>query len=254
MEDPAPPSSDDVLIVEGARHSYGPRLALDDVSLRVGAGRFVLLLGLNGAGKSTLFSTICRLFTAGGGRFLIAGRDMARDPQGALGALGVVFQARTLDLDLSVMQNLVYAAALNGVAPRLSKARAVELLQRVDLADSASRKVRDLSGGQARRVEIARALLHEPRLLLLDEPTVGLDLKARAAILKHVRDLARERGVGVLWATHLFDEAQADDDVVILHKGRVVGRGRAGELIASACKANLRDAFASLVGLGEGEA
>src|SRR5262249_60886524 len=120
--------------------------------------------------------------------------------------LGVVFQLRTLDLDLSVMQNLTYHAALHGIGRRIALERATDLLARVGLSDRAEDKIRKLSGGQMRRVEIARALLHRPRLLLLDEPTVGLDIRARADILSHVRSLVAEEGGSVLSATHIVDQ------------------------------------------------
>lgn len=240
-----------VLRVAGARHRYGVRVAVDNVSFEVGAGRFTLLLGLNGAGKSTLFSSICGLLAPEAGSFEIAGADMARDPQAAHAALGIVFQARTLDLDLSVMQNLTYAAALHGVDRRQGRARAEKLLERIELADCADRKIRALSGGQARRVEIARALIHQPVLLLLDEPTVGLDVKARAGIVRLVRELTAERGVGVLWATHLLDEARDSDDAVFLHKGQLVEQGVIAEVIARLGAPDLRGAFAKLAGLSE---
>ena len=162
--------------------------------------------GSNGAGKSTLFSLVTRLFGIQTGRIGIFGHDIGRAPGEALRLLGVVFQPRTLDLDLSVTQNLLYHAALHGIARHEARLRSGEVLARIGLADRAGSKVRDLSGGQMRRLEIARALLHRPRLLLLDEATVGLDVKARADILSHVRQLVTEQGIGVLWATHLFDE------------------------------------------------
>ena len=152
------------------------------------------MLGLNGAGKSTLFSLVTRLFGVQTGRIGIFGYDIGRDPGEALRLMGVVFQPRTLDLDLSVMQNLLYHAALHGIGRREARIRAGEVLARIGLADRTGSKVRDLSGGQMRRLEIARALLHRPRLLLLDEATVGLDVKARADILSHVRRLVDRAG------------------------------------------------------------
>ncbi|HVI61967.1 MAG TPA: ATP-binding cassette domain-containing protein, partial [Bradyrhizobium sp.] len=148
------------------------RRALTDVSFTVAPASFTALLGLNGAGKSTLFSIITRLFGLQAGRIEIFGHDIGREPGEALRLLGVVFQPRTLDLDLSVMQNLLYHAALHGIARREARTRGDEVLARLGLADRAGSKVRDLSGGQMRRLEIARALLHRPRLLLLDEATV----------------------------------------------------------------------------------
>jgi ABC-2 type transport system ATP-binding protein len=213
------------LSVEGVSHSYGARKALDNVSVAVAPGRFVALLGLNGAGKSTLFSLVTRLFAIQTGRIQLFGHDVIRQPGEALRLLGVVFQPRTLDLDLSVRQNLTYHAALHGIGARQARTRADEVLTRIALADRANDKVRDLSGGQMRRVEIARALLHRPRLLILDEPTVGLDIKARADILDHVRKLVSEEQVTVVWATHLVDEIADSDALIVLHRGRVLAQG-----------------------------
>src|SRR5215471_15350424 len=213
------------LSIQGVSHSYGPRRALIDVSFAVAPASFTALLGLNGAGKSTLFSLITRLFGIQAGRIGIFGHDIRAAPGEALRLLGVVFQPRTLDLDLSVMQNLLYHAALHGIARGEARAQGEQVLTRLGLADRAGSKVRDLSGGQMRRLEIARALLHRPRLLLLDEATVGLDVKARFDILDHVRQLVSEQGIGVLWATHLFDEVGSSDDLVVLHQGRMLAHG-----------------------------
>ena len=164
--------------------------------------------------------------------------------------MGVVFQPRTLDLDLSVTQNLLYHAALQGINRREALIRSGEVLSRMGLADRTGSKVRDLSGGQMRRLEIARALLHRPRLLLLDEATVGLDVKARAEILGHVRSLVAEQGIGVLWATHLFDEIVPGDDLVILHQGRILAEGKVAGIVAKAGAHDLHSAFAHLTGMG----
>jgi ABC-2 type transport system ATP-binding protein len=230
----------------GLSHAYGERIALDGVSISVPPGAFAVLLGLNGAGKSTLFSLVTRLFAAQSGGIRIFGRDLRREPSAALSLLGVVFQARTLDLDLSLEQNLRYHAALHGIGGREAGARAKALLQRIGLADRAKEKARSLSGGQMRRLEIVRALLHNPRLLLLDEPTVGLDIEARAGILAHVRDLVSEEGVSALWATHLIDEVADSDLVIVLHRGKVLAQGTAAAIVASASAGDLREAFATL--------
>jgi ABC-2 type transport system ATP-binding protein len=220
------------LAVEGVSHFYGPRRALDRVSFEIGPARFVALLGLNGAGKSTLFSLITRLYAVRSGRIRIFGHDVEREPGAALRLLGVVFQPRTLDLDLSVAQNLTYHAALHGIGKREAHARAAEMLAQIALADRANDKVRDLSGGQMRRVEIARALLHRPRLLILDEATVGLDIKARADILDHVRMLVKQHNVTVVWATHLVDEVAKDDALIVLHRGRILAHGAVADVAA----------------------
>jgi ABC-2 type transport system ATP-binding protein len=234
------------LAVEGVSHAYGKRQALADVSFAIPPGTFTVLLGLNGAGKSTLFSLVTRLFATQRGAIRIFSHDVARAPGEALRILGVVFQARTLDLDLSVMQNLTYHAALHGIGKREARRRAADGLARIDLADRTNDKVRDLSGGQMRRVEIARALLHRPRLLVLDEPTVGLDIKARADILAHVRGLVAQEGVCVLWATHLVDEIAETDDLIVLHQGRMLAHGSVAQVLAQTGEPNVRAAFTRL--------
>src|SRR5262249_10995882 len=155
-----------------------------------------------------------RLYDNVTGEIHILGHDVRRQPTAALQQLGVVFQSRSLDADLTAQQNLTYHAALHGIGRRAGRQRALDALDKVGLVDRADVKVRALSGGQARRVEIARALLHAPACLLLDEATVGLDVASREAVLAIVRGLVKERGVGVLWATHLVDEVAADDAVV----------------------------------------
>lgn len=231
------------LSVSGVSHFYGSRQALNDISFSVAPASFTALLGLNGAGKSTLFALITRLFGIQAGRIGVFGHDIGQAPSKALQLLGVVFQPRTLDLDLSVMQNLLYHAALQGIARSEARLRGGEVLARIGLADRANSRVRDLSGGQMRRLEIARALLHRPRLLLLDEATVGLDVQARAGILAHVRMLAAEQGIGVLWATHLFDEITAGDDLVVLHHGRVLAQGPVAQILGETGAADLDTGF-----------
>jgi ABC-2 type transport system ATP-binding protein len=241
----------DALSIRHVSHSYGQRKALDDVSFTVAPGSFTVLLGLNGAGKSTLFSLVTRLYAAHDGEIDIFGANVMREPGAALRRLGVVFQARTLDLELSLMQNLIYHAALHGIGPLEARRLGTEALNRAGLAERANDKARALSGGQMRRVEIARALLHGPKLLLLDEPTVGLDIKARADLLAHVRSLVRNEGLGVLWTTHLIDEILGDDQVVILHHGKVLATGCATQLVASRGAADIGAAFATITGARE---
>ena len=239
------------LAVEHVSHAYGARKALDDVSFEVAPATFAVLIGLNGAGKSTLFSIITHLYAARGGSVSVFGFDVGRQSGAALARIGVVFQSRTLDLDLTVDQNLRYQAALHGVAGAEARARGSALLQRVGLADRAQDRARELSGGQMRRVEIARALVHRPRLLLLDEPTAGLDVRARADILALTRGLVATDGVSVLWTTHLVDEVKPDDSVIVLHEGRVLAADRAQAVMAAAGAQTVGDAFARLTGAAE---
>ena len=237
------------LEVEGANFAYAKRQALMDVSLGVAPGEFCALLGPNGAGKSTLFALLTRLLIADRGRIRVAGHDLARDPRAALARIGVVFQQPTLDLDLSVRRSLRYFAGLHGMAGRAAEAAIDAALDRLGMRERAGEVVRALNGGHRRRMEIARALIHAPAVLLLDEPTVGLDAASRRAITDHVHDLAAG-GMAVLWATHLVDEIRDPDSVVVLHQGRVCARGRAGE-IGGAAPGGLLAAFLALTGGAE---
>lgn len=245
---PVPAAEPPALAVEGVSHSYGERRALQDVSLSLPRGGFVALLGLNGAGKTTLFSLITRLFDTRHGRISVQGFDISRQPSAALAELGVVFQTRTLDLDITVQDNLLYHAALHGLGGKRARARAAAVLEHVGLADRARDTARQLSGGQMRRIEIARALMHEPSVLVLDEPTVGLDVASKTAIVEQVRQMLRTRGVAVLWATHLLDEIEPGDGVVVLHQGKVLAAGEMSEIVAATGAADLRAAFRALTG------
>jgi ABC-2 type transport system ATP-binding protein len=234
------------LVVAGVSHAFGRLKALDDVSLTVPEGAFVALLGINGAGKTTLFALATRLYDNVSGTIEVWGHDLRRTPGPALAELGVVFQSRALDADLTVAQNLVYHAALHGLARATARERAAAVVAQVGLADRMRTPVAQLSGGQQRRAEIARALLHRPRLLLLDEATAGLDVVSRREVARGVRELAAETGVGVLWATHLLDEIEPDDTVVVLHQGRVLATDTAARLAGDR---GLSEAFLALTGL-----
>ena len=214
------------LSVSNVTYRYGARIALDDVSFDLEQGRFCALLGPNGAGKSTLFALLTRLLVAREGRIEVAGHDLAREPRAALGKIGVVFQQQTLDLDMSVRQNLRYFAALQGLSGRAAQRNIDAALDRLAMRERAHEKARNLNGGHRRRMEIARALIHEPEVLLLDEPTVGLDTASRRAITEHAHDLA-DSGLLVFWATHLVDEIRPADDVVVLHRARILAHDSA---------------------------
>lgn len=236
----------DALTVDSVSHSFGRLKALDNVSLRVPAGRFVALLGVNGAGKTTLFSLVTRLYDNVSGRIAVCGHDLRRTPGPALAELGVVFQSRALDADLSIAQNLAYHAALHGLPRRLARERARATVATVGLTDRIGKRVAELSGGQQRRAEIARALLHGPRLILLDEATAGLDVRSRLEVGRVVRELAAREGVGILWATHLLDEIEPEDLVVVLHRGRILATGTAAEIAGAD---GLAESFLAMTGL-----
>lgn len=217
------------LSVDGLSFQYGAKQALDSVAFEVPAGRFCALLGPNGAGKSTLVSLLTRLLVAPSGDISIAGSDLRKYPRRALGELGVVFQQPTLDLSLSVRQNLKYFAALHGIASSEVPGRIDAALDRLDMRPRADEKAGALNGGHRRRMELARALLHDPKVLLLDEPTVGLDAAARASITEHVHDLA-DQGLCVLWTTHLTDEVRDADALLVLHRGKIIQSGVTGDI------------------------
>jgi ABC-2 type transport system ATP-binding protein len=246
MNDTDPTAEQAALIVRGALKSYGRVTALAGVDLIVRPGEFVVLLGPNGAGKTTLFQLLSGLFTPDGGTIAVMGHDMAVDAVPALAGLGIVFQQSTLDLELSVRANLKFHAGLHGLPGALAARRIAADLERLGLAERADQPVRALSGGQRRRVELARALLHEPRVLLMDEPTVGLDPASRRELLAVVRALRDQRALAVLWATHLCDEAALADRVVVLDRGAVVKDAPPAALVASVGAADLESAFLAL--------
>lgn len=232
--------------IVGLSHMIGGRKVLDDITLDVPNGHFTVLLGQNGAGKTTLFSLISRLYAAQSGRIEVSGADIAKQPALALAQMGIVFQQRALDLELTAAQNLSYHAALHGLSWHETRRRMTEELTRVGLLGEANRRARSFSGGEMRRLEIARALLHRPRLLLCDEATVGLDIRSRTDILSDVRHLVSDRGLSVLWATHLIDEVKSDDQTIILHRGRIRRIGRAEAIAAEMGVATLQEAFRKL--------
>ena len=236
------------LLLDDVVKTYGPIRAVDGVSFKAQAGEFIALLGPNGAGKSTLFQLLSGLFTADSGRIEVMGHDMSRDPVPALAGLGIVFQQPTLDLELSVTANLLFHAGLHGMPRATALRRIAQELAQVGLTERAHDKTAQLSGGNRRRVELARALLHEPRLLLMDEPTVGLDPASRADLLKQLLILRRERQVAILWATHLCDEVPDADRVIVLHRGKVLTDTTPARLIATSGAASIEDAFLAMTG------
>ena len=241
-------SVQEALVARDVAKSYGRVKALDGVDLTVRLGEFVALLGPNGAGKSTLVQLLTGLFVADGGTLEVMGHDIRNSAVPALAHLGVVFQQPTLDLELTVLANLLFHARLHGLDSARAKDRISAELKRFELDERKHDKARTLSGGNRRRMELARALIHEPKLLLMDEPTVGLDPASRRDILDHVLRLKRERQIGVLWATHLVDEAERADRIVVLHRGKLLFAGGSEDLMEREGAGNLADAFLKLTG------
>jgi ABC-2 type transport system ATP-binding protein len=214
--------------VSNLSHRYGDRVALADVSFSVRPGEIFGLAGPNGSGKTTLFRILATALAPSAGSARVAGADLS-DAAAVRRRIGVVFQAPALDLKLTARENLVHHGWLYGLRGRLLRKRAQELLERFGLAERADERVETLSGGLRRRVELAKALLHEPQVLLLDEPSGSLDPGARRDLWDHLRAL---RGVTVLLTTHLMEEADRCDRLGILHRGRLVALGAPAELRA----------------------
>ncbi|WP_144779738.1 ATP-binding cassette domain-containing protein [Marinobacter maritimus] len=227
---------------------YGNKPVLKEVDFTLTSGGFHALLGPNGAGKSTLFGLLTRLLALQQGDILLAGQSLKKQPADAMRQIGVVFQQNALDLDLSVRQNLMYHGALHGLSRREARSRGDQELRRFGLLARAGDAVRELNGGHRRRVEIARALLHRPSLLLLDEPTAGLDVTSRRALNDHVRRLCKKDGLTVLWATHLIDEVHQQDRVLILHQGQLLADEKGLEIYSADGSKSLAETFESLTG------
>jgi ABC-2 type transport system ATP-binding protein len=236
------------LLLHNVVKTYGSIRAVDGVSFSAAPGEFIALLGPNGAGKTTLFQLLSGLFVPDSGRVEIMGQDMARNPVPALAMLGIVFQQPALDLELSVTGNLLFHAGLHGMPRAPAKERIAAELARLGLAERAHDKASQLSGGNRRRVELARALLHDPRVLLMDEATVGLDPASRSDLLKLMLALRQERSVAVLWATHLCDEVAGADRVIVLHRGKVLADSTPAELVSRTGASTIEQAFLAMTG------
>lgn len=232
-----------MLRIHGLVKRYGARTALDALDLELPTGQWVALLGPNGAGKSTLFQVLTGLFAADAGDVTVDRLSLRTQATQALRHIGVVFQQMSLDLDLSVRRNLQFHADLHGLPRAVAAERIAEGCAALGIAGDLSRPVRELSGGNRRKVELVRALLHRPKLLLMDEPTVGLDPKSRRDLLAAIRADVAARGSTVLWATHLVEEAEAADRVLVLHRGRLLADGTPADVTAALGGATLEQAF-----------
>ncbi|HMB70401.1 MAG TPA: ABC transporter ATP-binding protein [bacterium] len=215
----------------GIGHSYGDRTALGSVDLEVPGSGLFALLGPNGGGKSTLFRILATQLRPDRGSAEVLGHDVVREARAVRRSLGVAFQSPSLDARLGVRENLMHQGHLHGLRGRELSARIGEMLDRFRLADRAGDRANTLSGGLARRVDLARALLHRPQILLLDEPSTGLDPTARRELMETLAELRDERGTTVLLTTHLTDEAARCDRVALLDRGTLVAEGAPDELV-----------------------
>ena len=232
-----------MLSIKHISKRYGSQVALNELSLDVQPGQFCVLLGFNGAGKSTLFQILTGLFSPDAGDIELFGVSLRRQPQKVLARIGVVFQQQALDMDLSVKRNLKFHAQLHGLRWHDVQDQVRALLGQLGLPDDPDRTVRELSGGNRRKVELARALLHGPSLILMDEPTVGLDPKSRRDLLQAVKTQVSEHQCMVLWATHLVDEAEQADRVLVLNHGNLMASGSPGDVRQQLGAATLEQGF-----------
>ena len=235
-----------ILEVNHVDFSYGKKKVLDNINFSIEEGTFSVLLGLNGAGKSTIFSLITRLQNLVVGEISINNFPI-KDYSNALKDIGIVFQEPTLDLDLTVKQNLYYYGSLKGLDFKQTLFSIEDEIKKLELENHLDTQVRNLNGGHRRRVEILRALINKPKLLLLDEPTVGLDLKSRFDILEYVRNLVHTKNISVLWITHLFDEIEENDSVAVIKTGKIVESGIVKEIVNKHKQENLVETFSYLV-------
>ena len=236
-----------VLEIKNIEKSYNSFLALKNISLQVNNGELVVLLGPNGAGKSTLFSIITGLSRADRGNCFIDGFNIAQDGIEALKRLGVVFQQPTIDLELTVKENLFFHSRLHGLELLEVKKTIEKELSISKLEKKINNKVKTLSGGERRKIELIRSLLHKPKMLLMDEPTVGLDPGSRVDLLKKIIKLKVKGSLSILWTTHLVDEAEKADKIIILNKGRIQAIGSKSKILEMAKEKNLEKAFLKLV-------
>jgi ABC-2 type transport system ATP-binding protein len=216
--------------VAGLVHRYGDRVALDGVNFSVDEAQLFALLGPNGSGKTTLFRILSTLIAPSGGDASLCGWSAVASPREVRKNIGVVFQEKSVDVKLTAAENLMHQGHLYGLRGAALKARIVETLDRVGLSERANDKVETFSGGMLRRVEIAKGLMHHPSVLLLDEPTTGLDPGARIDLWQYLRILREEEGITVLVTTHLMEEAERCDRLAILAQGKLVGLGTPAEL------------------------
>ena len=237
---------DTIIEIKGLCKHFKEVAAVDDISFKVNRGDLFAFLGVNGAGKSTTISIICGRLAKDAGTVLIDGVDIDASPDAIKNTLGVVFQSSALDKPLTVRQNLESRAALYGIVGEAFKKRLDELSHMLDFSDLLDRTLGKLSGGQRRRIDIARALLHHPKLLILDEPTTGLDPHTRRLLWQTITRLRREEGVTVFLTTHYMEEAAEADYVVVLDAGRIAAEGTPLDL-----KNRYTGDFVTFYGVGE---
>jgi ABC-2 type transport system ATP-binding protein len=231
MNDTSAVALDLAVRAQGLTKRYGDLLAVDGLELELAAGQFFGLLGPNGSGKTTTIHMLSTLVRPSAGSALVAGRDVVRDPVAVRASIGLVFQESALDRTLTVAQNLRFAGLLYDLAPAVIEERSRELLELFGLNDKRNRPVGALSGGMRRALDIVRGVIHRPRILFLDEPTIGLDLPNRRRIWRFIERLRASTGMTVLLTTHYLEEADGCDQVAFIKSGKIVQRGSPRALV-----------------------
>lgn len=242
-----------MLRFQDVRKSYGKTVALKGISLTIEGSEVIGLLGPNGAGKSTLFQIAAGLFAPDSGEVALFGLDYRHHADQILARLGVVFQSRSLDLDMTVRANLRFHGGLFGLSGSALRTRIEDVTELLEIAPLVKNPVRTLSGGNQRRVEIARALLNQPDLLLMDEPSVGLDATTRRMLIEHMKVVRERRGTSILWATHLVEEVEHADRIVLIKSGEIVRVGTPADLLVETGAADLTEAYIALTGVSQAE-
>lgn len=223
-------SKEDIIHIKGLNKSFGEIKAVQNLSFKVKEGELFAFLGVNGAGKSTTINIMCAQLSKDSGEIIIDGKELAQNADFIKSEIGVVFQNSVLDKALSVYDNLQCRAALYNITGEAFKKRLEVLCQMLDIGDLLKRTVGKLSGGQRRRIDIARALLHNPKILILDEPTTGLDPQTRKIIWEVIDNLQKEQNMTVFLTTHYMEEAAEADYVVIIDNGQITAEGTPLEL------------------------
>ena len=218
------------IVVSELSHRYGERLAVDDLSLEIETGEIFVFLGPNGSGKTTLFRVLSTLIPIQQGEVTVLGKSLTNQQAQVRRSLGVVFQAPSLDKKLTVEENLQHQGRLYGLSTTEISKRKDEMLSALGLTDRARERTEKLSGGQRRRVELAKGMLHRPSLLLMDEPSTGLDPGARADLWKYLKQVREEDGVTIVMTTHLLEEAERADRIAIMDRGQLVALDTPAEL------------------------
>ncbi len=228
---------------------YGQILAVDNISFTVRRGEIFAFLGPNGAGKTTTIKMLTTLLTPTSGRIMLNGYDPVREQNGARRSFGIVFQDPSLDNELTAYENMVFHAVLYGMPRSVWKGRIKELLELVQLGDRSKEQVKKYSGGMKRRLEIARGLLHLPRILFLDEPTLGLDPQTRKLLWEHIRELNAKEQITVFFTTHIMEEAErVADTVAVIDHGKIIAQASPRELAERTGSESLEEAFLALTG------